>query len=249
MARIHLIDGEKGGVGKSLFARVMVQYCLDRGLPYTLVDADITNPDVKRFYPKDAKDTVFSEAQKKSHEADLIFDLAMSKPVIVNLPAQVYPLVTNWIEEGRLLEIGSEYGIDICKWFVCNGGYDSVQLFKESMSHFGEKMCHIFVRNMGLTDEWGFLEDDEDFVNLKNTHLKSGVMKIIDFPQLTYKERYYLDAKQLNFEAARKEKKMPVLSKQRLHTFLEKAHLAIEGTQLLDPECQPVKVEKVEANV
>ncbi|MGB6299518.1 MAG: mobilization protein MobD-like protein, partial [Rivularia sp. (in: cyanobacteria)] len=26
MARIHLIDGEKGGVGKSLFTRVMVQY-------------------------------------------------------------------------------------------------------------------------------------------------------------------------------------------------------------------------------
>ena len=32
MARIHLIDGEKGGVGKSLFTRVMVQYVIDNKL-------------------------------------------------------------------------------------------------------------------------------------------------------------------------------------------------------------------------
>jgi MinD superfamily P-loop ATPase len=44
MATIHFIDGEKGGVGKSLFARVMVQYCLDKQLPYVLVEADQSNP-------------------------------------------------------------------------------------------------------------------------------------------------------------------------------------------------------------
>ncbi|MEO1560308.1 MAG: mobilization protein MobD-like protein, partial [Cyanobacteria bacterium J06632_19] len=37
MARIHLIDGEKGGVGKSLFTRVMVQYAIDNKLEHTLV--------------------------------------------------------------------------------------------------------------------------------------------------------------------------------------------------------------------
>ncbi len=33
MATIHLIDGEKGGVGKSFVARTMIQYCLDREKP------------------------------------------------------------------------------------------------------------------------------------------------------------------------------------------------------------------------
>jgi MinD superfamily P-loop ATPase len=50
MARIHLIDGEKGGVGKSLFARVMVQYAIDKKLEHALVDTDMTNQDLKRFY-------------------------------------------------------------------------------------------------------------------------------------------------------------------------------------------------------
>ncbi|MFN6066428.1 MAG: mobilization protein MobD-like protein, partial [Pseudanabaena sp.] len=29
MAIINLIDGEKGGVGKSWVARTMIQYCID----------------------------------------------------------------------------------------------------------------------------------------------------------------------------------------------------------------------------
>ena len=30
MARIHMIGGEKGGVGKSLVARILAQYFIDR---------------------------------------------------------------------------------------------------------------------------------------------------------------------------------------------------------------------------
>jgi len=37
MPTIHLIDGEKGGVGKSLVARTMIQYCLDNNMPFVPV--------------------------------------------------------------------------------------------------------------------------------------------------------------------------------------------------------------------
>ena len=33
MARIHLIGGEKGGVGKSVVARVVAQYLIDERIP------------------------------------------------------------------------------------------------------------------------------------------------------------------------------------------------------------------------
>jgi hypothetical protein len=239
MPRIHLIDGEKGGVGKSFFARLMIHYCLERKLPYTLVDADVTNPDVKSLYPKEAHETVFSEAQKKAHEADLIFELALKKPVIVNLPAQVYPLVTDWIEQNRLLEIAGEYGIDLVKWFVCSGGYDSVSLFKQSVNHFQERLPHVFVRNFGLTDEWNFLDEDAEFKDL--LHKYASTLQVIDFPRCTYKERYYLDAFQLTFEGAFKNGKMPILSKQRLQTFLEKGCEALSATGKLALENQPCK--------
>ncbi|MEO0936389.1 MAG: mobilization protein MobD-like protein, partial [Cyanobacteria bacterium J06641_2] len=157
MARIHLIDGEKGGVGKSLFTRVMVQYAIDNKLEHTLVDADITNQDVKRFYDY-AVDAEFSEAVNKGDKADIIFELAREKPVIVNLPANVFPKVNNWIKNGRLLEVADKYGVDICKWFVCDGGFESIDLFKQSINLYKDKMLHIFVKNLGKTDDWSFLK-------------------------------------------------------------------------------------------
>ena len=33
MNQVHLIGGEKGGVGKSVMARVFAQYCIDRNIP------------------------------------------------------------------------------------------------------------------------------------------------------------------------------------------------------------------------
>lgn len=237
MPRIHLIDGEKGGVGKSFFARVLIQYCLDKNLPYTLVDADFTNPDVKKFYPKDARDTLFSESPKKAHEADLIFELALKKTAIVNLPAQVYPLVKSWIESNCLLEVGRDYGIDLVKWFVCNGGYDSVNLFKESVKHFKEKLPHVFVRNFGLTDEWEFLKEDPDLSNLLKKY--KDTIKVIDFPECTPKERYLLDSLQLTFSAAAEHKKFPILSKHRLHNFLVKSYEQIDATGMFQPDNQP----------
>jgi hypothetical protein len=122
MATIHFIDGEKGGVGKSLFARVMVQYCLDKQLPYVLVEADQSNPDVGVFYPENIQTAVFSESERQAYAADAIFNLALTTPVIVNLPAHVTKTVNDWIERNQILEMDAKHKVDICKWFVGNGG-------------------------------------------------------------------------------------------------------------------------------
>ncbi len=106
--KIHLIDGEKGGVGKSLFARVLIQYFLDKNFPFFAVDTDRSNPDVSRIYESVCREALFSEDEKKFYEADRIFELAFEKSVIVNLPAQVYPLVTKWMGRNNLIELGKQ---------------------------------------------------------------------------------------------------------------------------------------------
>ena len=40
MRMIHLIGGEKGGVGKSLMARLLAQYCIDHDLPFVGFDSN-----------------------------------------------------------------------------------------------------------------------------------------------------------------------------------------------------------------
>lgn len=242
MARIHLIDGEKGGVGKSLFARVMVQYAIDKKIEHALVDADMTNQDVKRFYDY-AIDAEFSEAVNKGDRADIIFELGRKKPVIVNLPANVFPRVNNWITRGRLLEVADKYGVDICKWFVCDGGFESIDLFYQSINLYKDKMLHAFVKNLGKTDDWSFLNDDTTYKNITNKF--KNTLKIIDFPLLYPGDRYFIDSKKFRFDAMEIEETMPVMSQQRLSTFLEESNRAIEITQLWAKDKQANKKEPV----
>jgi cellulose biosynthesis protein BcsQ len=49
MGRIHRIRGEKGGVGKSLMARLLAQYCIDHELPFVGFDTDKSHRALLRF--------------------------------------------------------------------------------------------------------------------------------------------------------------------------------------------------------
>ncbi|MCV3215566.1 mobilization protein [Plectonema radiosum NIES-515] len=228
--KIHLIDGEKGGVGKSLFARTLMQYCIDTGKSVTLVDADRTNADVSEVYPNKAKTASFSENEKKSYDADEIFNLALTQSVVVNLPAQVYLLVNEWISRNSVLEVGVQYDVRLVKWFVCTGAYDSVKLFIESLDKFKDTITHVLVKNYAMCDEWErVLEKPE----LKSAIAKYKVQEVV-FPKLSFRERDILLEEKLTFAAAKNyTQKLGVLGTQRVHSFLKQAHGELDKVGLL----------------
>jgi hypothetical protein len=226
MAIIHLIDGEKGGVGKSFVARTMIQYGLDRDLPFVAIETDRSNPDVSRVYKDMCQFAIFSEDEKQADQADSIFDMAINQPVIVSLPSQVNRSVTDWIEHNQLLELGDEHGVSFCKWFISNGEYDSVRLFQSSLKHYGQQITHILVRNFGLCDEWFQLDEDELLQKL----ITKYQVKVIDFPKLAHRERYLINQHQLRFDDARVSNELTILGKQRVVNFLKSAYSAFDGT-------------------
>ncbi|KAB8313940.1 mobilization protein [Tolypothrix campylonemoides VB511288] len=228
--KIHLIDGEKGGVGKSLFARTLMQYAIDKQMKLTLVDADRTNADVSEVYPDGAITASFSEDEKKSYDADEIFNLALTQSVVVNLPAQVYPLVNEWISRNSVLEVGAQYDVAVVKWFVCTGAYDSVKLFMESLDKFEDTITHVLVKNYAMCDEWErVLEKPE----LKSAIAKYKVKQVI-FPKLSFRERDILLEEKLTFAAAKNyTQKLGVLGTQRVHSFLKQAHGELDKVGLL----------------
>ena len=226
MSVIHLIDGEKGGVGKSFIARTMIQYGLDRDLPFVAVETDRSNPDVSRVYKDLCKFAIFSEDEKQADKADRIFEYAIEKPVIVSLPSQVERAVQNWIDSNELLKFGDEYGVRFCKWFISNGEYDSLRLFQTSLNHYGNQITHILVRNFGLCDEWSQVDEDESLQKL----IKKYKVIVIDFPKLGHRERYLINQKQLRFDDATKSKELTILGKQRVVNFLKAAYAAFDST-------------------
>jgi hypothetical protein len=225
---IHLVDGEKGGAGKSFVSRAFIEYCQYKGLDFAIVDADSSNKDISKVYPG-CVEAFFSDDEKKYKEADMIFELALKKSVLVNLPAQVYDKVTNWIDDNGLIDLGKQNAIRFVKWFVCTGGHDSVQFFLQSVEHFENRLTHVFVRNKGLCDEWSYIESLDKYKDDK----KKYDFVVMDFPKLAHWEKNMVDRLQIKFESACSHSDFGVVSKQKVKNFLKEAYKAFEGTGLV----------------
>ncbi|BAY67038.1 mobilization protein MobD-like protein (plasmid) [Calothrix brevissima NIES-22] len=225
---IHIVDGEKGGAGKSFLSRAFIEYCTSIGHDVSIVDADTSNQDIVNIYDN-VETAYFSDDDKLAKEADTIFDLAFENSVIVNLPAQVYSKVTNWIKNNDLTEIGKENSIKFVKWFVCTGGVDSVNFFLQSLEDLGDSMLHVFVRNLGLCDDWKYIQEMPEFVAAQTKYN----FIVMDFPKFPFWERNMVDRLGVTFEAAIAHPDLKVISKQRVKNFLKEAYAAFAGTGLV----------------
>ncbi|MBD2498339.1 chromosome partitioning protein ParA [Nostoc sp. FACHB-280] len=67
--RLVIVTGDKGGVGKSTFSRAMIQTYLDNNQNFAAFDADMSNPQIKRFY--EAECTVMPLDIFRRGEADI----------------------------------------------------------------------------------------------------------------------------------------------------------------------------------
>ena len=107
---------------------------------------------------------------------------------------------------------------------MCNGGYDSVNLFVQSINSYESRMQHILVRNLGVCDEWDQVESDEAVQKL----IKKYKVKVIDFPKLAYREGYVINQKRLTFAEAREYKDFTIMGRQRVVNFLKAAYSAFD---------------------
>lgn len=225
---IHIIDSEKGGAGKSFFSRVFIEYCAFKDLNFTIVDADTSNQDIAKLYD-DVESAFFSDDEKKAKFADKIFDLAFEKSVIVNLPAQVYSNVTNWIKHNNLTELGKENSISFIKWFVCTGGVDSVNFFLKSLEDLGDDITHVFIKNFGLCDEWNYIEQMPEFVAAQNKYK----FIVMEFPRFPFWERNMVDRLEITFSNAVSHPEFKAVSKQRVKNYLKQIYTALAATELI----------------
>ncbi len=225
---IHIIDGEKGGCGKSFVCKTFIEYCKSIDYDMIIIDADTSNQDIAKIYPH-VEVAFFSDDEKQAKAADKIFDLAFEKSVLVNLPAQAYENVTNWVQRNDLANLGKENSIFFIKWFVCTGGVDSVNFFLKSLSDLGDDMIHVFVKNQGLCDDWSYIEAMPEFEEAIDKY--NFVM--MDFPKFPFWERNAIERLGINFSDAITHPELKVVSKQRVKNFLKLAYEGFAATGLI----------------
>lgn len=233
MPAIHLFGGEKGGVGKSFVCRTAIAYHLARKIEFVAFDSDRSNADVMRIYGPVAgcEGAVFAEGERYEDTANSIFNAALKQRVLVNLPAQSLIPLKSWIEKNELFDLAADSGVEFVSWFVSDCGYDSLQLFGQSLDFFGDRARHVFVANYGMTEDWEALERDKALV----ARLKSPNVSLLEFPKFIGNyDRNQIDARCLTFEAAAKQADFGPIGRQRVKSFLRKAFEQFEAVGVFD---------------
>lgn len=159
MSHIHFIGGEKGGVGKSVVAGLVTQYCIDHELAFVAVDADASHRGLSRHYSPFARTVDLADAQS----TDTIMDLALQtdQHVVVDLPAQSIRNLLAWIESADVLGFASENDVRITFWHVTDGGFDSVGALAVLVDHFRDRVGYVIMRNAGRARSFAQLDASE----------------------------------------------------------------------------------------
>ena len=157
MAHIHFIGGEKGGVGKSLVARLLAQYMIDHEQPFLGFDTDRSHGALMRFYAGYASPVVVDNYES----LDAIVEAAVADPercILVDLAAQTQDALTQWMDDSGVLELAGEMGVVLSYWHVMDSGRDSVDLLKKLLDRFGSRLNYVLVQNHIRGDNFDILE-------------------------------------------------------------------------------------------
>lgn len=231
MSQIHWFTGDKGGVGKSFLCRTATQFYLDHQKSFVLVECDRSNPDLLRIYGKTTKSSiaVFSEGSQYEDAANNIFNMALSKTVLVNMPAQIYPAFSKWVFDNEIFDLCQEDDIKLINWFVSDGGYDSFSLLEKYLKAFGEQIPHILVKNWGRCQDWSGLEENESLQGL----IEEYQVQLLDFPAFVgTSTRNFIDSESLTWSKAREDESLGAIGRQRVKKFLRQAYAAFETVEV-----------------
>jgi hypothetical protein len=223
MATIHLIGGEKGGVGKSVVARLLAQYMIDHELPFIGFDTDRSHGSLLRFYSDYASPTVVDNYES----LDTIIETATANPeqrILVDLAAQTHHPLALWIEESGVLELAEELGISIYYWNVMDSGKDCVDLLSKLLDQFGNRPNYVLVQNQLRDEHFNILESS----GVKERGLGLNA-KVMDLKRLHTPVMTKIDSNSSSFWAAKNKdadnlNPLGLLERQRVKIWLNHAY-------------------------
>ena len=226
MANIHLIGGEKGGVGKSLVARLVAQYFIDHSIPFLGFDSDRSHGALLRFYQGYASPVVVDQYDS----LDAIVEAATEEPerrILVDLAAQTQQSLTNWMDESQLLGLAPELGLNIRYWHVMDTGKDSVDLLHRLLDRYEQRLNYVIVQNQLRGEEFGILRQSGQLERARGWGAEVITVKRLQEATVTK-----IDANSSSFWAASQsdEKsgaRLGLLERQRLRNWLKSAYSEI----------------------
>jgi hypothetical protein len=220
MSTVHLVGGEKGGVGKSVVARLLSQLFIDKQLAFAALDADQSHGALRRSYADFTQPVDLSRLES----ADQILDRALGadRRVVVDLPAQSHQALRRWVDATDVLAYAREMDVRVVLWHVTDGGFDSVAQLERLLDDFGDSVAYVVVKNEGRSKDFSQLEASRGYQRL----VALGG-RIVTLPELDPVIMYKLDRSSASFWAAvnasEGEGALATLERRRARLWLERS--------------------------
>lgn len=241
MSTVHLVGGEKGGVGKSVVARLLAQSFIDRGLRFAALDADQSHGSLVRSYA-DYTQRVDLDAFES---ADQILDRALGadRRVVVDLPSQSHKPLRRWIDATDVLSYAREMDVRLVLWHVTDGGFDSVAHLERLLEDFGDSVEFVVVKNEGRSKDFSQLEASPAYARLLAAGGRVALLPELD-PAIMYKIDRFGSSFWAAVNASEGERSMSSLERRRAKLWLDRSKETLEAADAV----RPVAIDYVSRN-
>lgn len=227
MNQVHLIGGEKGGVGKSVMARALAQYCIDHEIPFQGFDSDRSHGSFRRFYEDYTRHVALEDFESLDQlaEASLRGD---GVQVIVDLAAQSSKSLRTWMEDTGVFELFRDAGVKVNCWHILDDGRDSLDMLGRLLEDFQEEVSYVIVLNHGRGAKFDAFHASAQ----KARALELGA-KIIELPKLHESSMRQVDHSNSSFWAATHAASdgsqiLGILERQRVKVWLRKLYAELD---------------------
>ncbi|YAF99394.1 MAG: hypothetical protein AB3A66_30065 (plasmid) [Nodularia sp. CChRGM 3473] len=212
--RLVIVTGDKGGVGKSTFARGLLQTYLDTKQQFVSFDADTSNPQIKRFYADEC--SVLPLDIFKRGQADFFLDRLKSliypslkkgqeKPdpgkslFLLELPPQSIQFFRLFEYEIGFFEMAEQdLDLRVTMAAVINRTKDSVNQLSHLRDFCDDNVDYVVVKNLFFGDKESFERYDNSSLVQTLKERKSPIPEIY-MPDLIAHAYDYLDENNYSF--------------------------------------------------
>lgn len=234
MNQVHLIGGEKGGVGKSVMSRVFAQYCIDGNIPFQGFDSDRSHGSFMRFYEGFAEHVELENFQSLDRLAEAALQ-EDGKQILVDLAAQSSSSLRGWMDDTGVLELFRDAGVMVNCWHILDDGRDSLEMLGRLMDDFKTEVRYVVVLNHGRGARF-----DAFHASSQKIRAQELGAKFIELPRLHEGSMRQVDHSNSSFWSAINAGEnggqlLGILDRQRVRVWLRKVYAELDSLGLGHP--------------
>ncbi|MDF5727682.1 MAG: chromosome partitioning protein ParA [Rhizonema sp. PD38] len=229
--RLVIVTGDKGGVGKSTFARGLLQLYINKDLVCLAYEADQRNPQLERHYVDKYRPLIrYVDIFRKGQADQLLIDIDKEKQFplfLLDLPAQSGGFFENFVNELTFFEMLKDTNCRVTMVSVISRVLDSINVLEKLYELCEDKVDYVVVKNL-------FHGEEEKFERYNDSKIRKEILSVglveIMMPDLFYQPYDFIDRYRLTFNDALTHEETNIAIRARVRSWIgdfeEKTKLA-----------------------